>query len=327
MGIKSLTYLIKEKSPDSIQSVNLHTLKNKRVAIDTSIFLYKSLINCRYNGDYIRNNEGKIMSHIHGLYYKTIQYLSLGITPIYIFDGKPPREKNECISERNKKAQEYKEKMNQSNDKQEKLKLEKSTIRIKKEYIDDLKQLFTLMGVSYLHPDGEAEAYAGELCRLGYVDAVVTEDMDTFVYGCPIVIRNCIDKSIKRKDIISSFDLSKILIDFQMNLDEFTDMCILCGCDYCPTIPRVGQARAFQYIQKYKSIEALIASEKCQVPQDFLDKYENARKLFHIYRDKINLDSLPIHTSELNKNELQKHLTDYCNMSSKRVQTSLNKIN
>ena len=60
MGIKSLTYLIKEKSPDSIQSVNLYTLKNKRVAIDTSIFLYKSLINCRYNGDYIRNNEGKI---------------------------------------------------------------------------------------------------------------------------------------------------------------------------------------------------------------------------------------------------------------------------
>jgi flap endonuclease-1 len=327
MGIKSLTYLIKEKSPDSIQSVNLHTLKNKRVAIDTSIFLYKSLINCRYNGDYIRNKEGKIISHVHGLYYKTIQYLSLGITPIYIFDGKPPREKNECISERNKKAQEYKEKMNQTNDKQEKLKLEKSTIRIKREYIDDLKQLFTLMGVSYLHPDGEAEAYAGELCRLGYVDAVVTEDMDTFVYGCPIVIRNCIDKSIKRKDIISKFDLSRILIDFQMNLDEFTDMCILCGCDYCPTIPRVGQARAFQYIQKYKSIEVLIASEKCQVPQDFLDKYENARKLFHIYRDKINLDSLPIHTSELNKDELQKYLTEYCNMSIKRVQTSLNKIN
>ena len=75
MGIKSLTYLIKEKSPDSIQSVNLYTLKNKRVAIDTSIFLYKSLINVRYNGDYLKNKEGKIISHIHGLYYKTIQYL------------------------------------------------------------------------------------------------------------------------------------------------------------------------------------------------------------------------------------------------------------
>tara|TARA_Y100000817_G_C16848710_1_gene541147 strand:+ start:120 stop:1103 length:984 start_codon:yes stop_codon:yes gene_type:complete len=327
MGIKSLTYLIKEKSPDSIQSVNLYTLKNKRVAIDTSIFLYKSLINVRYNGDYLKNKEGKIISHIHGLYYKTIQYLSLGIIPIYIFDGKPPQEKNDCIYERNKKAQEYKEKMNQTNDKQEKLKFEKSTIRIKKEYIDDLKQLFNLMGVSYIHPNGEAEAYAGELCRLGYVDAVVTEDMDTFVYNCPIVIRNCIDKSIKRNDIISMFDLSKILNDFQMNINEFTDMCILCGCDYCPTIPRVGHNRAFQYIQKYKSIEALIESKKLAIPQDFLDKYQNARNLFQIFKDKINLDSLPIYTSDLNKNDLQKYLIEHCNMSQKRVQTSLNKIN
>ena len=69
------------------------------------------------------------------------------------------------------------------------------------------------------------------------------------------------------------FDLSKILTDFQMNIDEFTDMCILCGCDYCPTIPKIGAIRAFQHIQKYKSIEALIESGKFNVPQEFIDKY------------------------------------------------------
>ena len=82
MGIKSLTQLIKQKSPDSIQHVNLYTLKDKKVAIDISIFLYKSLINVRYNGDYLRNKDGKIISHIQGLYTKTVQYLSLGIIPI-----------------------------------------------------------------------------------------------------------------------------------------------------------------------------------------------------------------------------------------------------
>ena len=74
-------------------------------------FLYKSLINVRYKGDYLRNKDNKIVSHIQGLYYKTNQYLSFGITPIYIFDGKPPIEKSECIQERNKKAKENKEKM------------------------------------------------------------------------------------------------------------------------------------------------------------------------------------------------------------------------
>ena len=30
------------------------------------------------------------------------------------------------------------------------------------------------MGISYIHPDvGEGEAYASELCRMGYVDYVL----------------------------------------------------------------------------------------------------------------------------------------------------------
>ena len=40
--------------------------------------------------------KGKIISHIQGLYYKTNQLLTFGITPIYIFDGKPPQIKR-CI--------------------------------------------------------------------------------------------------------------------------------------------------------------------------------------------------------------------------------------
>ena len=57
MGIKNLTQLIKHKSPNSIQHIGLYTFKGKRVAIDTSIFLYKSLINIRHNGEYLRNKE------------------------------------------------------------------------------------------------------------------------------------------------------------------------------------------------------------------------------------------------------------------------------
>ena len=130
------------------------------------------------------------------IFNKTIQYLSLGITPIYIFDGKPPIEKKECIQERNKKANESKEKLSSATNQQERNQLEKSSIRIKKEHIDDLKLLFNFMGVSYFHPEGEAEAFASELCRIGYVDAVVSEDMDTLAYGCPVLIRSCIDRFI-----------------------------------------------------------------------------------------------------------------------------------
>lgn len=326
MGIKSLTQLIKKNSPNSIQHVGLYTMRDKRIAIDTSIFLYKSLINIRYKGDYLRNKDNKIVSHIQGLYYKTNQYLSFGITPIYIFDGKPPIEKSECIQERNKKAKENKEKMNQTNDIVEKQNLEKGTIRITKEYIDDLKHLFNLMGVSYIHADGEAEAYASELCRIGYVDAVVTEDMDTLAYGCPVLIRNCIDKSIKRPEVITMFNFSKIIEDFKMTHDEFIDMCILCGCDYCPTIPKVGSIRSLKNIQEYKTIENFLEKNNISVSEEFMKKYILSRELFKIFKDKIDIDNLPIHSSKYDSEKLYQYLVHYCSMNEKKIQNSFKKL-
>ena len=326
MGIKSLTQLIKKNSPNSIQHVGLYTMRDKRIAIDTSIFLYKSLINIRYKGDYLRNKDNKIVSHIQGLYYKTNQYLSFGITPIYIFDGKPPIEKSECIQERNKKAKENKEKMNQTNDIVEKQNLEKGTIRITKEYIDDLKHLFNLMGVSYIHADGEAEAYASELCRIGYVDAVVTEDMDTLAYGCPVLIRNCIDKSIKRPEVITMFNFSKIIEDFKMTHDEFIDMCILCGCDYCPTIPKVGSIRSLKNIQEYKTIENFLEKNNISVSEEFMKKYILSRELFKIFKDKIDIDNLPIHSSKYDSEKLYQYLVHDCSMNEKKIQNSFKKL-
>tara|TARA_B100001094_G_C18161195_1_gene789463 strand:+ start:1171 stop:2184 length:1014 start_codon:yes stop_codon:yes gene_type:complete len=328
MGIRSLTSLIKQKSPNSIQTTSLYTLKDKKVAIDASIFLYKSLANVRSNGDYLRNKDGKVVSHIIGILNKTIQYITLGITPIYIFDGKPPLEKKFVLDERNKKANESKILSEQSTSLEEKHKHEKNSIRIKKHHIDDLKQLFDFMGVSYIHPDGEAEAYASELCRIGYVDYVVTEDMDTLVYGCPRMIRNCLDKSIKRKDVVSIIDLDVILTDFNMNMKEFIDMCIICGCDYCTTIPKVGTVRAYNYIHKYKTIDSFIDSKQCStIPQEFIDNFQKARELFDIFKQKIQIDDIPIHNSTYQFNEFQSYLLDECGLSEKKITVICNKLN
>jgi len=325
MGIKGLTQLIKKNSPESIEHIGLYTMKGKRVAVDTSIFLYKSLMNVRSKGDYLRNKDGKVVSHIQGLYHKTNQYLTLGITPIYIFDGKPPAEKGDCISNRQKKAKECKEKLSMVTDstlEKEKVALEKGSIRIKKEYIDDLKQLFDLMGVSYIHADGEAEAYASELCRLGFVDGVVTEDMDTLSYGCPQLIRGCIDKSIKRPEVCTTFNFDRILVDFKMTHDEFIDMCILCGCDYCPTIPKVGPVRAMKIIHKYKTIENYLEKEKID-HDEFKSKYQASRGLFKVFQGKINLNDLPMKLTSYDSDKLYQYLVHECSMNEKRVQNSL----
>ena len=328
MGIKGLTSLIKKESPDSIETTSLYKLSGKKVAIDTSIFLYKSLANVRHNGEYLRNKDGKVVSHVIGLFNKTIQYLSLGIIPIYIFDGKPPVEKQTILDERNKKAKESKELSENSENKEDKNKHERNSIRIKKYHIDDIKNLINLMGVSYIHADGEAEVYASELCRIGYVDYVVSEDMDTLASGCPKMIRSCLDRSIKRNDVVSVISLEKILKDFEMNMDQFVDVCILSGCDYCPiTIPKVGSVISYTYIKNFKTIEGLIESQKCSnIPQEFLDKYKISRELLNIFKDKLNNETISIHESKYDKEKLIEYLRNDCSMSEKKVQNAIKKI-
>ena len=58
-----------------------------------SIFIYQYLMNVRHNNQLLKTVKEKITSHISGIFYKTVNYLTLGIEPIYIFDGKPPEDK------------------------------------------------------------------------------------------------------------------------------------------------------------------------------------------------------------------------------------------
>ena len=326
MGIKGLTTLIKTSAPSAIQTQNLHHLTGKKVAIDASLFMYKMLINMRNsNQSYLTSKNGKVVSHITGIFYKTANYLALNITPIYVFDGKPPSNKGDTIKARQDRVATSKLAMEQATSEEDKNNLEKQTIRLTKEHVDDIKQLLELMGVSYVQAHGEAEAYASEMCRKGMVDYVVTEDMDTLAFGCPRMIRTCLDKSIKRKDIISIIDLDAVLQGFELTYDEFVDLCILCGCDYCENIPRVGNKTAYTLIKKHRSIESILPAVK-NIPDDYETKYKESRDLFKMYHDKLDLQQLSIHHSNWDLEKLYTFLVNDCSMSEKRVHNTFKKM-
>ena len=327
MGIKGLTQLIKNNSPNAIQTTNLHNLSGKKIAIDASLFMYKMLINMRgSNKSYMKNKDGKIVSHIIGIFYKTTNYLAVNITPIYVFDGKPPQNKDEVIKNRQQKVNNAKCAMENSElTEEQKNNLEKQTIRLTKEHVNDIKNLLNLMGVSYVQANGEAEAYASEMCRKGMVDYVVTEDMDTLAFGCPRMIRSCLDKNIKRNDIISIIDLQDVINGFKISYEEFVDLCILCGCDYCSNIPRVGNKTAFNLIQKHRSIESILPTLKI-VPEGYEKKYKDSRYLFTMYHNKLDMHQLTLHNSNRDLDKLVNHLINTCGVSEKRVHNSIKKI-
>jgi len=327
MGIKNLTQTIKKYSPDSIHNENLYKCSGKRVAVDASLILYQQLLNTKHG--FFKNSHGKITNHITGLFYKIMNYISLNIELIFIFDGAPPLNKKDCIQARKTKSDKFKEMSEKTNSIEEKEKLEKKACRLTKEMIDDTKKLLNLLGISYIHPNAEGEAYAAELCRIGYVDYVLTEDMDTLVYGCPKLIRKCIDRSIKRSDIISIFDYESIIQNLKISEDQFIDFCILCGCDYAPEIPKIGNITALKLIQKYNTIEELIDNTKTKYnyPVNYLQLFNDAKKNFLLFKNNINVDEINIHTSDKNLSELKSFLINDIEMNETRVNNSFKKFN
>lgn len=59
--------------------------------------------------------------------------------------------------------------------------------------------------------------------------------------------------------------MDRILKGFDMTMEQFIDMCILLGCDYCETIRGVGPKKAFELITKYKSIENILENLDSEV--------------------------------------------------------------
>jgi len=253
MGIKNLLKFL-NSYPDLIVEKNIDDFKGKKIAIDISILLYQIIIYVRNTGSDLTNKKGEITSHILGLFNKTIKLLSKGIIPVYVFDGKPPQLKKKVLDIRKNIKQRAIEKMHLSTSKEDKIKYFKRSVTITKKQFDDCRQLLNLMGVQYIDAPEEADSQCAWLAKNGFVDAVLTEDMDILTFGSPYIIKNL--TSLKKKPI--EISLQKIKNKFEWTQDEFIDFCIILGCDYCDSISNYNCFEIFELFQKNKSIDLFL---------------------------------------------------------------------
>jgi len=245
MGIKYLNqYLMKHCSSNAIKKTGLQEFKGKIIVVDISIYIYKFLV------------DGHYMEHL---------YLFLGlfhhyqITPIFIFDGKPPPEKWDLIKKRRtekKAAQiEYNELVDRqiegaiNLDVQEKLDLlKKKMVTLKDADLVKTKELITSFGYTYFEAVGEADELCAYFVLSGIAWACLTDDMDMFLYGCPRVIRNL---SMMKKEAVL-YNTDRIITDLNIqSLYDFIRILILLGTDYS-TIYTIGIKQAIEYYREYK---------------------------------------------------------------------------
>ena len=77
--------------------------------------------------------------------------------------------------------------------------------------------------------------------------AVGTEDMDALTFGTTVLLRH-LTFSEARKMPIKEFHLDKVLEGMELSMDQFVDLCILLGCDYCEKIRGMGPKSALREV-------------------------------------------------------------------------------
>ncbi|KAH9304718.1 hypothetical protein KI387_009122, partial [Taxus chinensis] len=278
-----LSKLLATHAPKSLKEEKLDSYKGKRIAIDVGRSIYKFLIVVGSN-EYgtLTNQFGEVTSHLQGMFYRTARLLEAGMMPVFVFDGEPPDLKKDLMTRfpRREESMDYAVQGIKPDVKTDIAKYNKQTVKVTKRHNEDCKNLLTLMGVPVVQAPCEAEAECASLCKVGKVDAVSSDDTDSLVFGAPRFLRH-LTESPSRKIAIMDIELSKVLEELNLTMDQFVDMCIFSGCSYCDSIGGIGPQTSLKLIREHGSIEKILENidkDRFQIPVHW--PYLRARRLF-----------------------------------------------
>ncbi|MCJ1432365.1 hypothetical protein MMC27_001721 [Xylographa pallens] len=156
MGIPGLYNELGKGKREALAKVAIEQLEKKgrplRLAVDISIWQFQIL-----------SGKGGKNPALRTLYFRLLRFLALPIQPLFVFDGshKPPIKRN-------------------------------AKTGIQGPSLPNMlaKELLKLFGFPYLTAPGEAEAECALLQRAGIVDVVMSEDVDTLMFGCGMSMRD-----------------------------------------------------------------------------------------------------------------------------------------
>lgn len=218
--------------------------------------IYQFLIAVRSGGPnaaatMLTNADGETTSHIQGMFNRTIRFMTEGLKPVYVFDGKPPNIKSGELQKRRDKrlkAQMELSKAAEEGNVEEQDRQSKRLVRAGQKENQDCQRLLKLMGVPVVMAPCEAEAQASALAKSGAVYATATEDMDALTFQTPVLLRK-MTFAKESKSMIQTMNYQRAIEGLGLTHDEFVDLCILLGCDYCDSIKVSVGSAVYYFLQ------------------------------------------------------------------------------
>jgi flap endonuclease-1 len=293
MGINGLIPFLKKNALDAFSTITLNTFSKQRVAVDISLFMYKYKV--VYGEDWISgviqlfttlrenaihpivvfdgeapqekleeqknrrlmreernskcqslmtrideyNKDGVISTELQEFYDKTIVNLSKRNDFLLIQQVRQyPKFDINMVSEKVSK-------------------MKNQNVRVTYKDIQLVHDLLKVMRIQSIQAPTEAEALCAWLAVKNIVAAVLTEDTDVLAYGTPMFL-NKINTNTNSCTLV---DYKTLLSSLNLTKEQFTELCILCGCDYNQRVKNVGPARIYKFLQKYNTFDNIVENE------------------------------------------------------------------
>lgn len=321
MGITGLSAFLKKKCPDAFVRYRLDLFKGKRVAVDAFNVMFRYMSVAQGKVINITNlateelDRKAVQAQWLDLIFDFIEtWLQYGVTPVFIFDGDSPEEKEATKAKRRETKDKIKGKIAEEREKMldddpltrnpaEYTKWLKQHTMIRAEDGRVLRTALNLSGIPVIQANCDAEKLCVAMVTNGLAAASFSNDTDNFALGCPLTIREFSGVEWiegQRVHTCMCVDLDTVLSSLEMTMDQFRTLCVVCGCDYNDSVPRVGPVTAYKRVmasglesfnEEQLSMLNVGTCKRLLTPRSVLEHMENPDHIDNIDLKPISMDA------------------------------------
>ena len=317
MGVQISDLILKKE-------INLPDISGRIIGIDGNNVSYQFLTRIRQmgTGKLLRDAKGRITSHLTGIFYRTSNFIEIGIQPVFIWDGKPPRLKNKTIMKRRETRTEAKKRWMKALEKgEDAMTYAQASSKLTLPMVEESIQLLDYMGIPSIKAPSEGEAQLAMMARKGDIWASASQDWDSLLFNSPRLLRNLSitgrRKRPKKQEYITIkpeiVELEKVLQNLGITREQLITIGILIGTDYNTGIKGIGPKTALRLIKKYKTTKRILENVTWH-------EEDNFEEIFNYFLDPPVSKEYEIRWKKPNSEKLLEFMVEEHTFSRKRVE-------
>ena len=333
--------------------LTIGSFKKKIVIVDAMNRIYKQTIGL------LKQNEDDENLHVESIFRFAVGLIKFGMLPIFVFDGKSPKEKSGTITKRSNDKKVYLSKCEEMEDKSsiEYIKNYKKSYTLSRAKINECKKVLDYLGICYVNSPGEADQQCAALALhlRTSVAGVISDDLDVLMHGAEKILKSFsfnnsttadkktieIDKSkiishlrAKANMIMTSAD-KPVLNNF--NHENFIDFVILTGTtDYNVDPEKNIKIRGLSNKELFEICvlnnfslpeitNVLFDKDLINSKEKFIESWLNIRKVY-LHPKVIDPETIEYNLKLVNKIDLVDFLCNEKNINETFVLTQLEKM-